>query len=540
MLQTRDAVDGLKRGLEIEVKDGGRDPAAAGGAGRRRRRGDDPRPVRQRGLVGAVPVARRRAGRRGPVAGGAGRQGRQAAAAARGARCSSGAQTAGVASALAGRRPGRSIAAVVPVSAPPQGRADVPDARASPSTRGELQKATGAPMLLSDGHAARLRSAGSAAQQAALARLVGKESTGSARDPDGGWLALATPLAPKLWLWVLHTRRRRAGVGQPRRCAVGGGDRARPGRPCSSATGGGAPRKPAVAAGRGGVPSARGGRVARLVRHGAGEIRGAGRSLPDHRDWATVRRSSPKAAALPAARRHLDGRERGAGRRCRRRVFPSGRASRPGRARSVATGCSSGWARAGWPRSTRPCLHGAEGFRRVFVVKRLRPHVARNRAAVEQFIDEAKLGSSLVHSNIVPVFDFGKVGDEYFMAQEYIVGRDLSRLLNATWSAWAPLDRAVGAYIAHEVLEALAYAHSRTDADGNPIGLVHRDISPGNIMLDLARRGEAVRLRHREGGGARVEDRGRRGEGERLLHVARAGARAGRSTRAPICFRSGW
>ena len=74
-------------------------------------------------------------------------------------------------------------------------------------------------------------------------------------------------------------------------------------------------------------------------------------------------------------------------------------------------------------------LHGAEGFRRLFVIKRLRPELARNRNAVDQFIDEAKLGSSLVHPNIVPVFDFGKVGDEYFMAQEYVVGRDISRLL---------------------------------------------------------------------------------------------------------------
>ena len=72
--------------------------------------------------------------------------------------------------------------------------------------------------------------------------------------------------------------------------------------------------------------------------------------------------------------------------------------------------------------------YGAERFRRSFVVKRLRPEMLRNAAVVSSFIDEANLASSLVHSNILPVFDFGKVGDEYFMATEYILGRDLGKL----------------------------------------------------------------------------------------------------------------
>ncbi len=81
---------------------------------------------------------------------------------------------------------------------------------------------------------------------------------------------------------------------------------------------------------------------------------------------------------------------------------------------------------------------GAEGFRRTFVVKRLRAELSREPAVVAQFIDEAKLGSTLVHSNVIPVFDFGKVGDEYFLAQEYILGRDMGRVT-------AALDRAAAA-----------------------------------------------------------------------------------------------
>jgi serine/threonine-protein kinase len=129
-------------------------------------------------------------------------------------------------------------------------------------------------------------------------------------------------------------------------------------------------------------------------------------------------------------------------------------------------------------------LHGAEGFRRLVVIKRLRPELTHNRTAVEQFIDEAKLGSSLVHPNIVPVFDFGKLGDEYFMAQEYIVGRDVARLLQRQLERTGrPLDERLMLYVAQEVLDALAYAHTQTDAQGTPLGLVHRDVSPGNIML---------------------------------------------------------
>jgi serine/threonine protein kinase len=134
-------------------------------------------------------------------------------------------------------------------------------------------------------------------------------------------------------------------------------------------------------------------------------------------------------------------------------------------------------------------LHGAEGFRRLFVIKRLRPEMTRNRTAVEQFIDEAKLGASLVHPNIVPVLDFGKVGDEYFMAQEHVVGRDVARLLQRNLERTGrPLDEKLMLYVAHEVLDALACAHTQTDAKGTPLELVHRDVSPGNIMVTV--RGE--------------------------------------------------
>jgi serine/threonine protein kinase len=73
--------------------------------------------------------------------------------------------------------------------------------------------------------------------------------------------------------------------------------------------------------------------------------------------------------------------------------------------------------------------HGAEGFKRHFVVKRLHPHLANRKEVVTQFIDEARLQARLLHSNIVPVFDFGRAGEEYFLALEYVHGRDLEKLV---------------------------------------------------------------------------------------------------------------
>jgi serine/threonine protein kinase len=132
---------------------------------------------------------------------------------------------------------------------------------------------------------------------------------------------------------------------------------------------------------------------------------------------------------------------------------------------------------------------GAEGFRRTFVVKRLRAELTHEPAVVAQFIDEANLGSTLVHSNIIPVFDFGKVGDEYFLAQEYILGRDLGRLVaRAVEHNGAPLPAPVVFYAAAETLRALEYAHTKLGDAGRPMGIVHRDVSPSNILVSA--RGE--------------------------------------------------
>ena len=129
---------------------------------------------------------------------------------------------------------------------------------------------------------------------------------------------------------------------------------------------------------------------------------------------------------------------------------------------------------------------GVEGFTRTFVLKRLRAELAKDKEAISQFIDEARMQAGLVHSNIVPVFDFGVVNGEYFMTQEYIVGRDLVKMVQRYYEfTKRSMETRFALYIAHETLLALEYAHTKRDRDGLPMGIVHRDVSAGNIMMSL-------------------------------------------------------
>jgi hypothetical protein len=131
--------------------------------------------------------------------------------------------------------------------------------------------------------------------------------------------------------------------------------------------------------------------------------------------------------------------------------------------------------------------HGAEGFSRTFVIKRLRPELAHNKEAVNQFIDEARVQASLSHSNIVQVFDFGMMGGEYFMIEEYILGRDLARVsARCVERTGFRLDPRLVYFLMYETLQALAYAHSKRGRDGQALGIVHRDVSASNIMLSSA------------------------------------------------------
>jgi serine/threonine protein kinase len=128
-------------------------------------------------------------------------------------------------------------------------------------------------------------------------------------------------------------------------------------------------------------------------------------------------------------------------------------------------------------------IQGPAGFERVFVVKRILPHLAEEPTFIRMFVEEAKLSARLNHPNIVQIFELGNVEGEYFISMEYIRGRDLADTMRAIWKTMGPPRPELVAYVGREACRALAYAHSLTDDSGNPLGMIHRDVSPSNIML---------------------------------------------------------
>jgi serine/threonine protein kinase len=128
-------------------------------------------------------------------------------------------------------------------------------------------------------------------------------------------------------------------------------------------------------------------------------------------------------------------------------------------------------------------IKGPAGFERIFVVKRILPHLSDDPAFIRMFVNEAKLSARLNHPNIVQIFELGSVEGEYFIAMEYVHGQDLSATIRALWKSATPPVPALVSYVGREVCMALAYAHRLTDEHGRPLGMIHRDVSPSNVML---------------------------------------------------------
>ncbi|WP_437967758.1 protein kinase [Sorangium sp. So ce260] len=132
---------------------------------------------------------------------------------------------------------------------------------------------------------------------------------------------------------------------------------------------------------------------------------------------------------------------------------------------------------------------GVEGFEKVLVIKRILPKLAEQGRFVDMFVHEAKLAVRLSHANIVQVFDLGRVdhpnGDptSYFIAMEYVPGLDLATLLARCRRSKRPIPLGMAVFMTAEIAKALDHAHRRRDEQSRPLGIVHRDISPQNILL---------------------------------------------------------
>ncbi len=126
---------------------------------------------------------------------------------------------------------------------------------------------------------------------------------------------------------------------------------------------------------------------------------------------------------------------------------------------------------------------GMEGFEKVVAIKRILSHLAYDEEFINMFRDEARLVAKLSHPNIVQIYDLGKSNDSYFIAMEYIPGRNLASIAKKARIRQEPLPPPYIARCIALACEALYYAHTRADLDGRPMGIVHRDVSPQNIIV---------------------------------------------------------
>jgi serine/threonine protein kinase len=128
---------------------------------------------------------------------------------------------------------------------------------------------------------------------------------------------------------------------------------------------------------------------------------------------------------------------------------------------------------------------GEHGFQKKVVIKRLLPHLVDDATYNAMFIDEAKLTARLVHPKIAQTFELGKVDEALYIAMEYVDGIDVLALLREFAARRRRVEPQLAAWIAHEVLDALDYAHNLTGEDGARLNIVHRDISPSNVLLSV-------------------------------------------------------
>lgn len=133
----------------------------------------------------------------------------------------------------------------------------------------------------------------------------------------------------------------------------------------------------------------------------------------------------------------------------------------------------------------RAKTYGVGGFEKQLAIKRILPHHAQNEEFITMLIDEAKIAVALNHINIVQVFDLGKIDNDYFIAMEYVEGRDLRTVMRRSRELEIPLTVENAVYTILEICKGLDYAHRKTDKSGKSLGVVHRDISPQNILISF-------------------------------------------------------
>ena len=154
------------------------------------------------------------------------------------------------------------------------------------------------------------------------------------------------------------------------------------------------------------------------------------------------------------------------------------------------------------------------GLRTLVVLKRILPHLACNEQFVRMFLDEARIEARLDHPNVVRIIEVGHDGEEYFLAMELVQGKPLSTVLRRAAREKAPLLPALAAFIIAQAANGLGYAHTMIDSDGRPMQIVHRDVSPQNILVSFEGAVKIIDfgIAHAHGRGTRTSPGGLKGK----------------------------
>lgn len=126
---------------------------------------------------------------------------------------------------------------------------------------------------------------------------------------------------------------------------------------------------------------------------------------------------------------------------------------------------------------------GLQGFRKQVAIKRVLPHLSEKKKFIQMFLDEARLSAQLSHSNCVQVFDIGVGDNAYFIVMEFVDGANLKAIAESIKKQGKEFPVAQAAFIAQEICKGLSYAHEFRDANGNELRIVHRDMSPPNVLI---------------------------------------------------------
>ncbi len=127
--------------------------------------------------------------------------------------------------------------------------------------------------------------------------------------------------------------------------------------------------------------------------------------------------------------------------------------------------------------------HGVEGFERTVAVKRILPHIAEDDEFITMFKDEAKIAGQLNHGNIAQIYNLGQQGDSFYIALEYVAGKDLRNIFTRCQQQGRPMPIAQACFVVMKVGEGLDYAHNKRDKHGRHLNIVHRDVSPPNVLV---------------------------------------------------------